>query len=97
MPEESHAAEEHALMAEITEPLSNLPAEPPTITPEPDFPIVLRGYDRVAVDAYLRQMNELIAELQSRHSPDAAVRRALGRVGEEVRGISSVRMRPPVS
>jgi hypothetical protein len=87
MPEEHHAADEHALLAEVTEPLSGLPAEPPSITPQPDFAIVLRGYDRVAVDAYVRRTSELLTELGTQHSPDAAVRRALERVGEQIAGI----------
>ncbi len=87
MPEESRAAEEHALMAEVGEPHQRLAAEPPSLSAEPEFPVVLRGYDRLAVDAYVRRMTELVADLQGRHSPDAAVRRALERVGEEVSGI----------
>ena len=49
-----------------------------------DFPVVLRGYDRVAVDAYVRRASQLVAELNAGRSPQAAVRRALERVGEEV-------------
>ncbi len=60
MPEESKAAEEHALLAQITEPLAALPQCAGAGRPEPDFPVVLRGYDRLAVDAYVRQPEELI-------------------------------------
>src|SRR3954447_6420317 len=49
----------------------------------PDFPVVLRGYDRAAVDAYVIRVTELVAELQSVRSPKAAVRKALDRVGKE--------------
>jgi cell division septum initiation protein DivIVA len=87
MPEERHAAEEHALLAQVSEPLSGLPPEPAALSAEPDFPIVLRGYDRIAVDAYVKHTNELLTELRSTHSPDAAVRRALERVGEQIAGI----------
>jgi hypothetical protein len=87
MPEERHAAEEHALLSEVSEPLSGLPPEPSARSAAPDFPIVLRGYDRVAVDAYVHRTNELLTELRSTHSPDAAVRRALERVGEQIAGI----------
>ncbi len=54
---------------------------------EVEFPIVLRGYDREVVDAYVRRTSQLVAELTATHSPQAAVRRALERVGEEVSGI----------
>jgi hypothetical protein len=87
MPEERNAAEEHALLAEVSEPLSGLPPEPSPPSGAPDFPIVLRGYDRVAVDAYVHRTNQLLTELRSAHSPDAAVRRELERVGEQISGI----------
>ena len=47
----------------------------------------MRGYDRIAVDAYVRKTSQLVAELQATRSPEAAIRRALSRVGEEVSGI----------
>src|SRR5436305_6939496 len=87
MPDESNAASEHALLQEITAPLSTLPDDSLPAVAEVDFPIVLRGYDRLAVDAYVKRTTQLVAELQSTHSPEAAVRRALERVGEEVSGI----------
>jgi len=87
MPEERHAAEEHALLAEVSEPLSGLPPERPPVSPAPHFPIVLRGYDRVAVDDYVQRTNEVLTELRSTRSPDAAIRRALERVGEQIAGI----------
>jgi DivIVA domain-containing protein len=42
-----------------------------------------RGYDRGAVDAYVERVNRLIAELEVTRSPQAAVRHALERVGEQ--------------
>jgi cell division septum initiation protein DivIVA len=87
MPEESSAAEEHAIIQEITAPLASLPEDAVPEVSEADFPIVLRGYDRLAVDAYVKRTSQLVAELQTTHSPEAAVRRALERVGEEVSGI----------
>lgn len=87
MPDQSAAAKEHA----ITQDLSALP---PTqareqIAPvlEAEFPVVRRGYDRDAVDAYVMHTRQLVAELQATRTPDSAVRRALERVGEEVSGI----------
>jgi DivIVA domain-containing protein len=54
---------------------------------QPDFPMTLRGYDREAVDSYVEHVNRLIADLEARSSPQAAVRHALDQVGEETSGI----------
>ncbi|MGZ4168113.1 MAG: DivIVA domain-containing protein [Solirubrobacteraceae bacterium] len=86
MPDQSSAATEHAILAEITRPLEALPHDPLAIV-DADFPSALRGYDRVAVDNYVRQTRQLVAELQATRSPEAAVRRALERVGEQISGI----------
>jgi vacuolar-type H+-ATPase subunit H len=43
------------------------------------FPVVVRGYDRSAVDAYVTGVNRLIAELEATRSPESAVKRALKR------------------
>jgi DivIVA domain-containing protein len=51
------------------------------------FPIALRGYDRDAVDAYVQDVNRIIAELQVGRSPQSAIRHALDQVSEETRGI----------
>ena len=74
-------------MQEITEPLASLPDDPVNAVSDVEFPTALRGYDRLAVDAYVQKTSRLVAELQATRSPDAAVRRALERVGEEVSGI----------
>jgi hypothetical protein len=87
MPDQSSASNEHALMQEITAPLATLPDDPVPVVADVDFPLVLRGYDRVAVDAYVRKTSQLVAELQATRSPDAAIRRALERVGAEVSSI----------
>jgi cell division septum initiation protein DivIVA len=84
MPDESTASSEHALLQEITAPLATLPDDPVPEVADVDFPAALRGYDRLAVDAYVRRTSQLVAELQATRSPEAAVRRALERVGEEV-------------
>jgi hypothetical protein len=86
MPDQSSAATEHAILAEITRPLEALPEDPLALV-DADFPSALRGYDRVAVDDYVRQTRQLVAELQATRSPEAAVRRALERVGEQISGI----------
>jgi cell division septum initiation protein DivIVA len=87
MPDKSTAATEHSLIQEITAPLARLPEDPVPEVADVDFPLSLRGYDRLAVDAYVRKTSQLVAELQATRSPEAAVRRALARVGEEVSGI----------
>jgi hypothetical protein len=86
MPDQHSAATEHELISTVTEPLGQLPQDPLGTVPV-DFPVALRGYDRIAVDAYVERTTQLIAELQSTRSPEAAVRRALERVGEEISGI----------
>ena len=86
MPDQSSAATEHAILQEITAPLETLPDDPVAMV-HADFPSALRGYDRVAVDAYVQQVSRLVAELQATRSPEAAVRRALERVGEQISGI----------
>ena len=86
MPDQSSAATEHAILQEITAPLETLPDDAVAAV-HADFPVALRGYDRVAVDAYVKQTSRLVAELQATRSPEAAVRRALERVGEQISGI----------
>jgi DivIVA domain-containing protein len=51
------------------------------------FPAAVRGYDRRAVDAYIKRVNRVIAELEVSSSPQAAVRNALDRVGMQTSGI----------
>src|SRR5450755_3572900 len=86
MPDQSSAATEHAIIQEITAPLATLPDDAVALV-SVDFPVVLRGYDRLAVDEYVSKTSQLVAELQTTRSPEAAVRRALERVGEQISGI----------
>ncbi len=51
------------------------------------FPVSVRGYDRRAVDAYVKRVNRAIAELKVSASPPAAVRHALDQAGEKVQGL----------
>jgi DivIVA domain-containing protein len=51
------------------------------------FPTAVRGYDRGAVDGYVKQVNNLIAELETSSSPESAVKRALAEVSEETGAI----------
>jgi DivIVA domain-containing protein len=88
-------------MASEDFPHESEPAHPPHFTTMPrdvpdeeiagirdvSFPIVMRGYDRGAVDAYVTRVNTIIAELQVSRSPQSAIRNALDQVGDETRGI----------
>ncbi len=87
MPDQSSAATEHAILQEITAPLATLPDDPVSVVVNADFPVAMRGYDRLAVDAYVQQTSQLVAELQATRSPEAAVRRALERLGEQISGV----------
>jgi len=51
------------------------------------FPIVLRGYDRAAVDAWREEIVKLIGELEGQAPRDTAVKRALEEVGQETAAI----------
>ncbi len=51
------------------------------------FPVSVRGYDRQAVEAYIKRVNRVIAELKVSASPPAAVRHALDQAGEKVEGL----------
>lgn len=51
------------------------------------FPVSVRGYDRRAVDAFVIRVREVVAELKLTRSPEAAVKQALERVGEQTKGI----------
>ena len=51
------------------------------------FPMAVRGYERRVVDAYVERVNRVIAELEVGSSPQAAVRHALDRVGEQTSGV----------
>ncbi|MGH3083200.1 MAG: DivIVA domain-containing protein [Gaiellaceae bacterium] len=76
------AAEQRPSFSELELPL-DVPAEIRNVS----FPPSVRGYSRPAVDAYVQRVNRLIAELEVRSSPRAAVRHALNRVSEQVGGI----------
>ena len=57
MPDQSSASSEHALMQEITAPLSTLPDDPLPVVADVEFPIVLRGYDRDSDDTWTARRN----------------------------------------
>src|ERR687887_682444 len=62
---------------------AHVPADVRNVT----FPVAMRGYDRDAVEAYVRRVNRVIAELEVTRSPQAAVRHAVERVSEQTKGI----------
>jgi hypothetical protein len=51
------------------------------------FPIVMRGYDRAAVDAFVQEVLELVSELEAKQSDESVVQRKLEEVGEETASI----------
>src|SRR5436190_16889886 len=51
------------------------------------FPAAVRGYDRQAVDAHIKRVNRLIAEVKVGASPRAAVRHALEQTEQQVSGL----------
>lgn len=67
--------------------LAELRAHVPAAIRDVSFPSAARGYERRAVDAYVNEVNRLIAELEVGSSPQAAVRHALERVGEQTKGL----------
>src|SRR5579859_1589057 len=87
MPDQNSAASEHSIMQEITQPLAELPHDPVAQVANVEFPLALRGYEREAVDEYISEVTQLVAELHATRSPEGAVRRALERVGEQVSDI----------
>jgi hypothetical protein len=89
MPDQSSAADEHAILQEIIAPLARLPDDPVAFAADVDFPAALRGYDRLAVDAYVKRTSQLVAELQAARSPEAAIRRAIDRMGSRSPGFFS--------
>ena len=52
-----------------------------------DFPVALRGYDRQAVDRYVAEVAQLVAELEATQTREGVVQRALDEVGEQTSGI----------
>ena len=51
------------------------------------FPVSMRGYDREAVDGYVKRVRDVVTQLETTHSPEAAVKHALEKVGEQTKGI----------
>jgi DivIVA domain-containing protein len=62
---------------------AHVPADIRNVT----FPVGMRGYERDAVEAYVRRVNRVIAELEVTRSPQAAVKHAVERVSEQTKAI----------
>src|SRR5215210_9541711 len=52
-----------------------------------NFSVTLRGYDREAVDRYVADVAQLVAELEATQTREGVVQRALDEVGEQTSGI----------
>ena len=52
-----------------------------------EFPLVMRGYDRGAVDAFVQEVLEVVSELERRQTRETVVQSALDEIGEETAGI----------
>ena len=90
--QDPHASEPPEQSPAPTEPEGNstlrrLRSEVPAELRDVSFPTAVRGYDRRLVDEYVKQVNQVIAELEVSRSPQAAVKHALDRVGEQTSGV----------
>jgi DivIVA domain-containing protein len=54
---------------------------------EVTFPMVVRGYHRHTVDAFLAELLTLVEDLESHQTREGVVQKALGELGEETAGI----------
>jgi cell division initiation protein len=52
-----------------------------------NFAVVMRGYDRQAVDSYVADVAQLVAELEATQTREGVVQRALDEIGEQTSGI----------
>jgi cell division initiation protein len=52
-----------------------------------EFPIVMRGYDRHAVDAFVQEVLQIVEELEAGAASESVVQRKLEEVGEETASI----------
>jgi DivIVA domain-containing protein len=54
---------------------------------EVSFPLVMRGYDRHAVDQFVAELLALVEDLESNQTREGVVQKALDELGEETAGI----------
>jgi DivIVA domain-containing protein len=82
-PDQSDEQSAKPAEAESTAYRAHVPAEIRNVR----FPVGMRGYERDAVEAYVRRVNRVIAELEVTRSPQAAVKHAVERVSEQTKTI----------
>ena len=85
--EEHREASETEHEPEDERPFADFRDYVPTELLNVSFPGAVRGYDRGAVDAYVKRVNRVIAEVKVSASPRAAVRHALRQTEQEVSGL----------
>jgi DivIVA domain-containing protein len=83
----SEAEQEREQEQEQDRPFADFRDYVPTELLNVSFPAAVRGYDRGAVDAYVKRVNRVIAEVKVSSSPRAAVRHALRQTEQEVAGL----------
>jgi DivIVA domain-containing protein len=85
--EKHRAASETEQEQEQEPPFADFRDYVPTELLNVSFPAAVRGYDRGAVDGYVKRVNRVIAEVKVSSSPRAAVRHALRQTEQEVAGL----------
>ena len=90
--EPSSRSDEHAAGEPTSAPAAERGFREPRHHVPPDllnvsFPVAMRGYDREAVEAYVKRVNRVIAELKMSASPRAAVTHALEQTEQQVSGL----------
>ena len=56
----------------------------------PRFAMVWRGYDRLAVDEYIRELEDELAAVRAEHTPEHAIRAEIDRIGDDTAEILRV-------
>src|SRR5215212_8004737 len=86
-PRGDHRADESAPAAEARPGFGDLRHYVPPDLLNASFPVAMRGYDRAAVESYVKRANRVIAELKVSSSPRAAVTHALEQTEQQVSGL----------
>lgn len=86
-PSGEHRADESAPTADARPGFGDLRHYVPPDLLNAKFPVAVRGYDRAAVESYVKRANRVIAELKVSSSPRAAVTHALEQTEQQVSGL----------
>ena len=86
-PSGEHRTDESASEAEARPGFGDLRHYVPPDLLNASFPVAVRGYDRAAVESYVKRANRVIAELKVSSSPRAAVTHALEQTEQQVSGL----------